>query len=156
MDVINKRNDIKNQNKIKETPTKDNISGIGQGKKHSKKKHSKHSKRSKDSKHSKNSKDSEHSKNQKNDEHYSCRNCSKKFKYRKNYSEHVKNIACTKVIVPEELREDLQIQKAIANRGKVCQCGTMKEVLQPTNTIQRFVPSIGDMALFFLTHTFAL
>ena len=40
----------------------------------------------------------------------------------------MKNIACTKVIVPEELREDLQIQKAIANRGKVCQCGTMKEI----------------------------
>ena len=32
------------------------------------------------------------------------------------------------LVVPEELKEDLEIQKAIANRDKVCQCGTMKNM----------------------------
>ena len=34
----------------------------------------------------------------------------------------------SEVDVPEELKEDVEIQKAIANRDKVCQCGSMKEL----------------------------
>jgi hypothetical protein len=40
------------------------------------------------------------------------------------------------VVVPEELKEDLEIQRAIANRDKVCRCGSMKEMETP-NTIKR-------------------
>jgi len=40
------------------------------------------------------------------------------------------------VVVPEELKEDVEIQRAVANLNKVCRCGSMKEMETP-NTIKR-------------------
>lgn len=42
----------------------------------------------------------------------------------------------SEVVVPDELKEDLEIQRAVANLNKVCRCGSMKEMEKP-NTIKR-------------------
>ena len=83
-----------------------------------------------------------------NHDDYTCDICQKEFRLEKDLEEHVNEFhyyfkcsvcnerfknqdEATKHYISahqnDELKKDLEIQKAIANRDKVCQCGTMKD-----------------------------